>query len=158
MARKISYIVVHESDTPNGRPHTAKDIDQWHRERGFSRSESARKAFNPTLKAIGYQYVICVDGTLQTGRAESEVPAAVQGYNSVSINICMIGKGKYTPAQWRTLKALVGDLCKRYPGAAVKGHYQFDTAHGKTCPDFQVDKWFAAGMEPPNGHVLEVTA
>lgn len=150
--RDIKYIVIHESDTPNGRPHTAQDIDLWHRER-FRRSESARKAFNPTLKAIGYHYVICVDGTLQTGRAESEIPAAVQGYNSTSINICLIGKGKYTSPQWYTLKALVGELKKKYPDAAVKGHYQFDTAKGKVCPGFAVDKWCANGMAPLEGHI-----
>lgn len=156
--RNIQYIVIHESDTPSGRQHTAKDIDQWHTDRGFRRGDAARKAFNPQLRAIGYHYVICIDGTLQTGRAESEIPAAVQGYNSVSINICMIGKGRYTPAQWSTLRALVAQLREKYAGAAVRGHYQFDTAKGKTCPDFDVPGWVAANMEPEKENVLQVTA
>ena len=41
--RIINYIVVHCSATPEGRAHTAKDIDQWHKQRGFVlRSEERR--------------------------------------------------------------------------------------------------------------------
>lgn len=156
--RKIDYIVIHESDTPNGRPQTVNDIDQWHRERGFRRGPSAVAAFNPQLKCIGYHFVIYVDGSLHTGRAESEVPAAVQGYNSTSINICMIGKGKYSPAQWQSLQMAVTMLKKKYPGAQVKGHCEFDTAkaQGKTCPDFDVQGWMARGMTAAAGNILEV--
>lgn len=154
--RNIQNIVIHESDTPNGRPQTVADIDQWHTERGFRRGDGARKAFNPQLRAIGYHFVIYVDGSLHTGRAEGEVPAAVQGHNSTSINICMIGKGKYTPAQWQSLQMCVAMLRQKYPGAVVKGHYQFDTANGKTCPDFDVPAWVAANMAAPAANILEV--
>jgi len=156
--RSIEYIIIHESDTPNGRPQTVRDIDQWHRDRGFRRSPAAVAKFNPFLKCIGYHYAIYVDGTLQTGRADSEVPAACQGYNATSINICLIGKGKYTPAQWQALQMCVAMLLQRYPGAKVMGHCEFDTAkaQGKTCPDFDVQAWVCSNMEPLAGHILEV--
>ncbi len=153
--RTIENIIIHEADTPTGKPFTVEDIDAWHRERGFRRSEPFRKTFNPNLTAIGYHYVIYLDGSLHTGRAEGEIPAAVVGHNSTSINICLIGKGKYTPKQWEALKTLVGALVDKYPDAAVKGHYQFDTAiaQGKTCPDFDVPAWMAANMVPAQDHI-----
>lgn len=156
--RKIENIIIHESDTPNGRPQTVQDIDQWHHDRGFKRGDAARKAFNPQLRATGYHYVIYVDGSLHAGRAESEIPAAVQGYNTTSINICMIGRGKYTPEQWQSLQMSVTMLKGKYPAAKVKGHCEFDTAkaQGKTCPDFNVQSWLASGMVASADHILEV--
>lgn len=155
MARKILYIVIHESDSPTGRADTQKDIDQWHQERGFKRGNTWRERLNPELKAIGYHYVVGIHGELWTGRHLEEVPAAVSGYNSVSVNICLVGKGRYSPSQWSALKTLMTDLVKKYPGAAVMGHCQFSTAivQGKTCPDFDVPKWYKAGMEPEREHI-----
>jgi len=154
--RKIEHIVIHESDTPTGRPTTVKDIDLWHRQRGFQRKEEARLRFNQGLTSIGYHYVIYLDGSVHSGRDEEEVPAAVVGYNSTSINICLVGKGVYTHPQWAALGDLVTDLKNRFPRAAIKGHCEFNTAAGKTCPDFDVQAWIAAGMVPPAGHITEV--
>ena len=160
--RKINYIVIHEADCallkPSGAQFTAVDIDQWHKQRGFQRTAAWRKAFNPKMEAIGYQYVIGVKGDIWTGRAEGETPAAVQGHNSDSINICLIGKGKYTSAQWAALQGLVEQLQGRFPGAEVRGHREFDTAksQGKTCPDFDVQHWVDGGLEPLPDHTEEI--
>jgi len=145
--RDIKFVAVHCADTPNGRPQSVADIDSWHVERGFHRSDSARKGFNPTLKAIGYHYVIYVDGSLHTGRAESEVGAHVEGYNSVSIGICMIGATKFTPAQWGTLNALLHDLKSRYPNAKIQGHRDFPNVK-KSCPGFSVAAYFDNQQKP----------
>lgn len=151
--RQIKRIIIHEADTPTGKPFTVQDIDSWHRTRGFRRKDAERLRFNPGLFAIGYHYVIYIDGTLHTGRDESEVPAACYGYNTTSINICLIGKGVYTWQQWDTLRTLTDDLVGRYPGAEIMGHYQLDV-NGKTCPDFDVPAWVAANMDPPAGHIV----
>jgi len=162
MTRQIDYIVIHEADCallkPSGAEFTITDIDHWHIERGFKRQRSWVTQFNPTIKACGYQYVIGVRGTLWTGRNEDETPAAVQGHNHDSINICLIGKGKYTAAQWVGLKELVSRLIDRFPTAMVKGHREFDTAiaQGKTCPDFDVQVWIKNNMEPVPNHVQEL--
>lgn len=155
--RKIENIVIHESDTPPWREVTVEDIDSWHRGKKYKRNAARRKALNPHLTSIGYQFVIYLDGSLHTGRAEDEIPAAVQNHNATSINICLAGKGLYTPEQWQSLQMCVTMLKAKYPKAAVKGHYQFDTAiaQGKTCPDFDVPAWCASGMVPPVGHILE---
>ena len=156
MTRIIDAIVIHESDSPTGRNDTITDIDQWHVERGFKRTqEPFCSEFHPELKACGYHNVILIDGTQQDGRHPDEIPAAVKDHNAHSINICLIGKGEYTPAQWDQLKRLVGEYKVVYPAAEVKGHYEFDTAiaQGKTCPDFPVPAWVASGMIPMEGHI-----
>lgn len=154
--RKIENIVIHEAQTPPWREVTVADIDSWHRKKGWLRKPTKKKAFNPHLTSIGYQYVIYLDGSLHTGRAEDEIPAAVANHNATSINICLAGSGKYTPEQWESLQMAVTMLKGKYPAAAVKGHRQFDTAiaQGKTCPGFDVPAWYESGMVPPAGHIL----
>jgi len=157
--RNIDYIIIHEADCPlhksSGAEFTVKDIDEWHQQRGFKRTTAWREKFNPDLKAVGYHFVIGVTGTLWTGRHLDEIPAACQGNNSDSINICLIGKGKYTQEQWQTLKSTVNMLKGKYSKARIKGHYQMPSgiAQGKTCPDFDVPKWESNGMLPQEGHI-----
>lgn len=81
---KIDAIVIHCSATPEGKDVRAKDIDEMHRKKGW--------------KMIGYNYVIDLDGTIETGR-----PLTMDGahcntagfsgtpYNKHSIGVCYIG-------------------------------------------------------------------
>ncbi|WP_314280050.1 N-acetylmuramoyl-L-alanine amidase [Capnocytophaga leadbetteri] len=128
--RQIKYLVVHCSATPEGRNHTAKDIDAWHRQRGFDR--------------IGYNYVIRLDGTVEEGRDVNKIPSHVKGYNKESIGICYIGgidkntlqpKDTRTPAQKEALKKLLIELKKMYPQAEILGHRDFPNV-AKACPCF----------------------
>ncbi len=128
--RQIKYLVVHCSATPEGRNHTAKDIDAWHRQRGFD--------------GIGYNYVIRLDGTVEEGRDVNKIPSHVKGYNKESIGICYIGgidkntlqpKDTRTPAQKEALKKLLVELKKLYPQAEILGHRDFPNV-AKACPCF----------------------
>lgn len=130
--RSINEIIIHCASTPEGKHYTVKDIDGWHRKRGF--------------KCIGYHYVIYLDGSVHKGRGESEIGAHVTGHNSHSIGICYIGgvakdgktpKDTRTPAQKLALKNLVAELKKRYPKATVHGHNEYAA---KACPSFKVGK------------------
>ena len=56
--KKIDTIIIHCSATHAGQDIKAKDIDRMHRARGFSQ--------------IGYNYVINLDGTVETGRPRSQ--------------------------------------------------------------------------------------
>lgn len=150
--RTIKYITIHCADTPNGRPNTAKDINVWHKERGFNRLESNYKKFNPELKYIGYHYIIDIDGKVETGRAEGETGAHVQGYNLGNIGICMIGKDRYTTLQWNSLQRLVKEILSRYPAAEVKGHRDFPKVT-KVCPGFNVKEWYANYMSPAEKNI-----
>ncbi|XAI95635.1 putative N-acetylmuramoyl-L-alanine amidase [Microcystis phage Mae-JY22] len=154
--RSVSRIVIHCSDTPDGRPNTVEDIDSWHRERGFRRLDRWRRVMNSKLTSIGYHFVIYVNGAIVTGRSLEEVGAHVQGYNGDSVGVCVIGRGRYSLVQWAALKSNVNALMKKYPEAAVVGHRDLDRR--KLCPCFDVRSWVAAGMVAPHEHVLRQEA
>ena len=125
--RKINEIIVHCSATKQGKDYHAKDIDRWHRERGF--------------KCIGYHYVVCLDGTVEKGREESEIGAHCTNHNRNSIGVCYIGgldkqgkpKDTRTPAQRSALFDLLFLLKQNYPDATIHGHREFAK---KDCPCF----------------------
>lgn len=163
--RRIDFIVVHCSDTPNGRWHTVMDIDKWHKDRGFLRQEEWRKKLNPQLKSVGYHYVIDLDGRVESGRHPDEVGAHVKGFNSRSIGICMIGKDRFTGEQWDALFDLHQNLSTRYRDAKWMGHRDFSPdkngdgtitpdEYMKLCPGFSVYKWLRRDLEEEERHVL----
>lgn len=134
--RKIEEIIIHCSATPKGKPFTVKDIDLWHRERGF--------------RCIGYHYVIYLDGTIAQGRPESEPGAHCLGHNWRSIGVCYVGgltsigkwpKDTRTPEQKNALLKLLQELKKRYPGAKIAGHRDFAN---KACPCFDATAEYAS--------------
>jgi len=118
----MKYIVVHCSDSPQGRGDDAKTIHAWHLQRGWD--------------GIGYHYVITEDGTRQAGRPEYWVGSHVAKHNTLSVGICLIGREEFTPEQYSELVHLLRELKGRYPTAKIVGHYQLDPA--KTCPNFDV--------------------
>lgn len=125
--RTIDTIVIHCSDTPNGRWHDAEDINRWHKERGWNE--------------IGYHWVIPPDGMPQQGRDEAIPGAHVRGHNQRSIGICLIGRDEFNDDQMRALEGLVIALKSRWPGADVVGHNDLDK--GKTCPNFNAIEWWS---------------
>ncbi len=122
MMRKINKIIIHCSDTPEGRDDDISDITRWHKARGF--------------KSCGYHYVITLDGTIQKGREDKTIGANCKGHNKDSIGICYIG-GKdgdtRTVEQKVSLVYLIGMLKNTYKEAIVYGHRDFST---KPCPQF----------------------
>lgn len=132
--RKITEIILHCSATREGRDFRAKDINNWHLDRGF--------------KSIGYHYVIGLDGKIEEGRPESETGAHCLNHNSHSIGICYIGgldeqgkpKDTRTSEQRKALISLISDIRLRYPSATIHGHNEFAN---KACPCFDVKKEFA---------------
>lgn len=140
--RRIDEIIVHCSATPEGRDYTVKDIDRWHRERGW--------------KGIGYHYVVYRDGSVHAGRNEAEAGAHCYGHNQRSIGVCYIGglapdgktaKDTRTTEQKVALRRLLVQLKKKYPKARIVGHRDLspDKNHNgkvdpwerlKDCPSF----------------------
>jgi N-acetylmuramoyl-L-alanine amidase len=174
MKRKLNAIVIHCAATPNGKDIKVAAIDAMHKTRGFKRDSQAVRSLNPDLKHIGYHYVIEVDGTIRTGRGIEEVGAHVQGSNSKSIGICLIGTDKFTDAQWTALRTLVIGLAAEISGRdimhvdsalaaykdmgiSIKGHRDYSpdlNGDGqitrnewiKICPGFEVASWIKQGM------------
>jgi N-acetylmuramoyl-L-alanine amidase len=133
MAREeTKYIVVHCSQTRPSQDIGAKEIDRWHRERGW-------------LK-IGYGKVIKRDGTVEQGRADDAVQAHTKGYNHMSYGLCLVGGAKednwkeeednFTAEQWGSLKTTLEELLVKYPDAQIVGHRDLDES--KFCPSFSV--------------------
>jgi len=131
-------IVIHCSAVRPGQTSSAKQIDSWHRKRGFD--------------GIGYHYVIRRDGSVEKGRPEAKVGAHAKGYNAHSIGICYEGglneQGKAadtrTPEQKEAILKLLRELMARYPGCKVVGHR--DLGARKSCPCFDAIEEYG----PPN--------
>lgn len=117
-------IIVHCSDSPQGRGDDVNTIRQWHLARGW--------------KDVGYHYVILEDGTIQKGRDDHQLGSHARGYND-RLGICLIGQKTFTEDQMGALSDLIIGLCKQYNFGAkdVLGHYEVNK--GKTCPNFKVD-------------------
>lgn len=134
---RTDFIAVHCSATAPHQDIGRADIDRWHRAKGWN--------------GIGYNFVIRRDGTIEEGRPRDAIGAHVEGYNSVALGICMVGgvasngtaENNFTNDQWVSLTALLKDLQKVYPKAAIQGHRDFPKV-AKACPSFDVKKWWAA--------------
>lgn len=109
-----------------------KEIDQWHKERGW--------------KGCGYHDIIRRNGTLEFGRKVNEIGAHVAGYNDKSVGICMVGPGdskdNFTAAQFETLKRVLRFYKALFPEAVILGHRDFPDVH-KACPGFDVREWLS---------------
>lgn len=158
LARAVSTVVLHCSATPSGqylRGAAPVVIDHWHEVRHFRRTLKARAAFNPDLSAIGYHFVVDLDGKIWTGRHLEEVGAHAYGHNAHSAGICLVGgaepKAAYTVSQWESLAWLVPAVSQLCGGVRVVGHR--DLAPARTCPGFCVATWLQRGMEPLLEHV-----
>lgn len=130
----VSFIAVHCSATQDSMDVGVKEIDRWHRDKGF-------------LK-IGYHFVIRRSGVVEVGRPVTEVGAHVEDFNSRSIGICMVGgvnkqlkaENNFTPAQFASLANLLKELAPQFPQAVVQGHRDFPNV-AKACPSFDVRAW-----------------
>ena len=125
--RKITKIIVHCADTPEGRDDKAADMRRWHKARGFN--------------DIGYHYVVDLDGTIEPGRDVTIAGAHTTGHNADSIGVCYIGgadtdmkpKDTRTEEQKTALRLLLKYLVQKYPDAKIYGHRDFAQ---KACPSF----------------------
>lgn len=178
MSRPINLIVIHCSATPNGATFfegqhglagfktPIQRLDAMHRARGFSRSPDFRKRQNPDLTSIGYHFVVYSSGVVVTGRHLDEVGAHVQGHNTNSIGVCMLGTDAFTPAQWANLAKLLEGLQKSFPNARIVGHRDLSPDRDrdgvvepgewlKICPGFDVRAWLRANKTPDPKHVIQ---
>lgn len=145
-ARAVDFIVIHCSATSPDKDVGAVDIDQWHRARGW--------------RMIGYHLVIRRNGSIEPGRSlnedhvldPNEVGAHVEGFNSRSVGVCMVGgvdslnhpENNFTDAQWVSLRAVINGWRAQFPSAAIVGHR--DLNPGKACPSFDVAEWLRSAV------------
>lgn len=154
--KPVETIFIHCSATrPDwllGRPLSEKvaEIRRWHvQQRKWS--------------DIGYHYVIDRNGQIAQGRAEHVPGAHVEGHNSGSIGVCLIGghgssandafEDHFTTAQEVALRNLIEEISERMPIKRVRGHNE---VANKACPGFSVARWHA-GKKPRTSPVQSTT-
>lgn len=123
--RKIEYLIIHTSDSPDSLKLGAYDIDQWHKQRGWD--------------GCGYNYVVNRDGIVELGRLERETPAGARGYNKNGIHIVWMGRNIPTEPQLHSLSRLSYDIMLRHdiPINKVLGHTELPGV-SKTCPNIDM--------------------
>ena len=135
--RHINEIIIHCTDTEDGRDYTIDDVRQWHtlpppKGRGWS--------------DVGYHYLIYRNGSVVAGRDVDQAGAHCKGHNSYSIAVCYVGgRGKdgkcrdtRTLQQRAAMTNLLIELRLRYPQAVIVGHSFWDPS--KECPCFDAAK------------------
>lgn len=135
---KITHLIVHCAYTPINMDIGVKEIDRWHKEKGWL--------------GIGYHAVIRRDGTVEDGRPLEKTGAHVKNMNTVSKGITLIGgmsadkkhpEINYTDEQWVSLRTKLTEWLVLFPNAKIAGHTDFDK--GKTCPNFDANHWWNTG-------------
>lgn len=132
----VKYLVIHCADTKPSMDIGKKEIDRWHRKRGFN--------------GCGYHFIIRRDGKIEEGRPVTTPGAHALPHNRVSLGICLVGgqeqdsadpEDNFAAVQMGTLLSLLLDLKTQFPNAAVVGHR--DLNKGKACPSFDAKSWWA---------------
>ena len=133
MARKrTDFIVIHCSATPEEMDIGWKEIDRWHRAKGW--------------RMGGYHHVIRRDGSIEKGRDLTAQGAHAKGYNHKSVGICLVGgvepdgktpEDNFRAPQINQLVALLKRLRGMYPSARIIGHNEISS---KACPSFSVQE------------------
>lgn len=114
----ISFLVVHHTATPSTT--TPEQIANFHLDRGWA--------------GIGYHYLVYSNGTVYEVNSDETISNHVQGNNTASIGIALVGdfdKSEPTRAQYRATKNLLNKLKRKYPGTIVKKHNDFKAT---ACP------------------------
>jgi len=146
--REINTVVIHCTATKEGVDIGAKEIDGWHKDKGWS--------------GIGYHYVFLLDGSVEVGRPEENQGAHVKGDNEDTIGAVYVGglsrdlkpKDTRTDAQKKSLRCFVENMRNSFPGVSIKGHRDYSpdkNGNGiiepsewfKDCPCFDVEKEYS---------------
>jgi N-acetylmuramoyl-L-alanine amidase len=133
--RDIKEIIIHCTDSDDSLDVGFRQINEWHRERGW---------LSPSGVSCGYHYIIKRDGSVEIGRPESEKGAHVRGHNSNSLGIVLVGRKDSDEKQLDELFDMVTRLCQKHDVDFVDGvfgHYELDD--GKTCPNLDMVKFRA---------------
>ena len=132
-------LIIHCSATPEGVDFKRNDIERMHLENGW--------------RAIGYHWVIELDGTVVPGRdldsdgdVMDEHGAHAYGYNGSSYGLCYIGgvddSGK--PKDTRTQEQLISMQLKcaeLIANCGIKKIIGHNEVSSKACPSFDVQDW-----------------
>lgn len=125
--RYIDSIIVHCSASPDYLDIGAKEIDKWHKDRGWS--------------GIGYHYVVRRNGEIERGRNVAMQGAHARGANQTSVGVCWVGTNQPSPEQYKSLIALINWLRGKFSIKVdmVMGHREA-VRTDKSCPNIDMNK------------------
>ena len=133
--RSITLIIVHCDGIRPNEHNTIKEIDEYHKSRGW--------------KGVGYHFFVQRDGTIEVGRELWEVGAHCVNHNKYSIGICYEGglnsageaADTRTPEQKKALRELIERMHSLFPKAVIVGHRDLNPE--KECPCFNAAEEYA---------------
>ena len=144
---ELKRLVIHCTDTPEGRKVPSDDIRSWH--------TSPTSQGGRGWKQVGYTDMFHLDGTVERLVKNNEdanvdpweITNGAKGYNSTSRHIVYVGgraatsktpKDTRTEEQKEAMKQYVLDFHRRHPDVAIVGH---NALSNKACPSFDVPAW-----------------
>jgi len=144
---ELKRLVIHCTDTPEGRKVSSDDIRSWH--------TSPTSQGGRGWKQVGYTDMFHLDGTVERLVKNNEdanvdpweITNGAKGYNSTSRHIVYVGgraatsktpKDTRTEEQKEAMKQYVLDFHRRHPDVAIVGH---NALSNKACPSFDVPAW-----------------
>ena len=157
MRKPLKYLVIHCTDTPEGREVTSADIRHWHCDPVSKGGRGWRQ--------VGYTDMVHLNGGVErlVGNNEDawvdpwEVTNGAAGYNQVSRHIVYVGgKGRNgrpqdtrTQAQKDALAKYVRNFHRKHPDVKIIGHRDLPGVK-KDCPCFDVAKWLREELRIKN--------
>ena len=147
MAKRLKYLVIHCTATPEGREVSADDIRRWH---------TSVPPAGRGWKQVGYTDLFHLDGSVERLVANNEdaqvdpweITNGAAGYNSISRHVVYVGgvdadnvkeaRDTRTPEQREAMMHYVLDFHRRHPLVKIVGHCQLAA---KACPSFDVQEW-----------------
>ena len=147
MKKKLEYLVLHCSATPEGREVTSAEIRHWHTD---------PKPAGRGWKQVGYSRLYHINGGVEQLVQNNnddfvddwEITNGVAGMNSVCQHWCYVGgmdeamkkpKDSRSPMQQQSLRRDILAFHRQIPNVRIVGHNHFDK--GKACPSFDVQAW-----------------
>lgn len=150
--RPIRLVVIHCTDTPDGRDVSTAEIRRWHvSERGMA--------------DIAYHLVVLLSGRVDLGRDPARIGAHAKGFNLYSLGYVWVGRSAIADAQRASLVRITAEACTAHmidphdarEAYGVKGH-RTELTHNGTCPGIDMDAFRddvraamkkAGGWQPP---------
>lgn len=145
-SNKLQLLIIHCSDTVEGRYYDKKDIISWH----TTPVDKGGRGW----KRVGYSDLILIDGTLENLIKYDyndtidnwEITNGATGFNNIARHICYIGgkdingnvKDTRTKEQLYTLETYIRYMLLKHKDIRIGGHNQFSD---KKCPSFNVPLW-----------------
>jgi len=152
---KLEYLIIHCTDTPNGREVSKQDIINWHTKpkpkgRGWHR--------------LGYSDMIHINGALENLTSyneddyidNDEMTWGAAGVNAKSRHIVVVGGRTKdnshidfnfaSPLQVRALVEYCRSFVREHPTCKIAAHYHFSKY--KTCPNIDIESLMLANNIP----------